>query len=76
MKKNEVLKVNSAPNGFKDQLINAAIIGAFNFFGTLAGIGTAGIMIQPLQCVVAGSVSFGLSFFGSLMIQRGLKAKK
>ena len=60
------------PNGFKDQLINASIIAGFNFFSTLASMGITSITTNPLQAILAGIISAGIGFFGSLMVQRGI----
>ena len=60
------------PDGIKDQLINASIIAGFNFFSTLASIGITSITSNPLQAIIAGTISAGIGFFGSLMVQRGI----
>jgi len=60
------------PDGIKDQLINASIIAGFNFFSTLASMGMTNITSNPLQALLAGVISAGIGFFGSLMVQRGI----
>jgi len=60
------------PNGFKDQLINASIIAGFNFFSALASMGVTQLTTDPLQALLAGIISAGIGFFGSLMVQRGI----
>jgi len=60
------------PNGIKEQLINATIIAGFNFFSTLASMGVTQLTTDPLQAILAGIISAGIGFFGSLMVQRGI----
>jgi len=60
------------PDGIKDQLINASIIAGFNFFSTLASMGVTQLATDPLQTLLAGTISAGIGFFGSLMVQRGI----
>jgi len=60
------------PDGIKDQLINASIIAGFNFFSTLASTGVTQLTTDPLQAILAGTISAGIGFFGSLMVQRGI----
>ena len=60
------------PDGIKDQLINAFIIAGFNFFSTLASMGVTQLTTDPLQALLAGVISAGIGFFGSLMVQRGI----
>jgi len=60
------------PDNIKDQLINASIIAGFNFFSTLMSMGIANVTANPLQSLLAGAISAGIGFFGSLMVQRGI----
>jgi len=73
MDRNDVLNLKDPPDGLKDQLLNAAIIAGFNAFSTLAGLGATGLLADPKVGIVAAAISAGVSFFGALMVQRGLK---
>ena len=73
MNRNQILNINHAPNGLKDQLINAGIVAGFNFFSTLAGLGATRATQDPLVAVTAAAISAGLGFFATFMAQRGLK---
>jgi len=68
----KVLNHVDPPNGWKDQILNAVIIAGFNFFSTLASLSVAQIVTDPKTALIASSVSAGLGFFGSLMVQRGI----
>jgi len=72
MNRDKVLNYNDPPDGFKDQLTNAAIQAGFNFFSTLAGVTATGVIRDPVYALVASGISAGLGFFASLMVQRGL----
>lgn len=76
MNAEDVLNYKDPPNGFKDQVINAGIQAGFAFFTTMSGIAVAQIRTDPLSCLIAGCVSAGFAFFGSLVVQRGLQKKK
>lgn len=73
MNRKDILNLKDPPNGLRDQAINAAIIAGFNAFSTLAGLGAAGLLADPKVGLVAAAISAGVSFFGSLMAQLGLK---
>lgn len=73
MDRNHVLNLKDPPNGFRDQVINAGIIAGFNFFSTLAGLGATQAVKDPTTCFLAAAISAGVSFFASLVTQRGLK---
>ena len=72
MLSSKIMNYIDPPDGIKDQLINASIIAGFNFFSTLASIGITSITSNPLQAIIAGTISAGIGFFGSLMVQRGI----
>jgi len=73
MDRNDVLNLKDPPDGLKDQVINAGIVAGFNFFSTLAGLGATQAVKDPMTCLLAAAISAGVSFFGSLVAQKGLK---
>jgi len=73
MDRNDVLNMKDPPNGWTDQVINAGIVAGFNFFSTLAGLGATQAVKDPALALIAAAISGGVSFFGSLIAQRGLK---
>ena len=75
MDRNDVFNLKDPPNGLKAQVVNAAIIAGFNAFSTLAGLGATGLLEDPKVGIVAATISAGVSFFGSLIVQRGLEKK-
>jgi len=72
--KGNIANLVDPPDGLKDQILNAAIIAGFNAFSTLASLSATGLLADPKVGIVAAVISAGVSFFGSLIIQRGLKA--
>jgi len=76
VKKEQVLSFRDCPRRLADQALNAFIVAAFNFFSTLAGIGATGVIQDPRLALISASISAGLAFFGSLMLQRGLAKKE
>jgi hypothetical protein len=73
MEKNKVLNIKDPPDGWKDQIANAAIIAGFNFFTTLAGLQVTALTADPLTALTAAGISAGLGFFATLIAQRGLR---
>ena len=75
MNRNEVLNAKDPPNGIRDQLINAAIMGLLGFFTALVGIGATGLLADWKIGTAAAMISAGFEFALSLAIQRGLYKK-
>jgi len=76
MKRNDVLNMKDPPNGARNQIVNAAIVAGLNFFGTLAGLGATGLLIDPITGLTAAAISAGVGFFTTLAAQRGLQKKE
>jgi len=76
MDRDDILNMKDPPNGFGDQVINAAILAGFNFFGALIGLGATGLLGDPKTGLVAAAISAGFTFFSSLVAQRGLKKEE
>jgi len=74
MRKDKVLNYNDPPTTTADMVVNALIQAGFNFFTTLAGIGATGAISDPKLALIACGISAGMGFFGSLMLQRGVKS--
>jgi len=73
MKRHNILNMKDPPNGFKDQVINAAIIGGYAGFSTLVGLGATGLLQDPQTGIIAALISGGFAFFSSLVTQRKLQ---
>jgi len=58
---------------WRDAIFDAIIIGGLNFFTTLSSISILQIHTSPLDALMAGITSFGLGFFTTLAVKRGLK---
>jgi len=76
MDPNKIFNLKDPPNGWKDQLINSAIMAGVAAFTTLASISAAGIRAAPGTSLLAAGIAAGLNFFTSLAIQRGLKKEE
>lgn len=76
MNRSNVLRLVDPPDGWRDQLVNAAIVAGLGAFTTLAAMTAAGIRADPLTALIAAGVSAGINFFTSLAIQRGLKERE
>jgi len=72
LKRDKVLNMRDPPADWRDQLINAAILAAIDFFTTLAAVGAVGLIQDPALTLTAAGISAGLSFFVALAAQRGL----
>jgi len=72
VRRDKVLNIRDPPAGWRDQLINAAIMAGIDFFSTLASISAAGIITDPARSLLAAGIAAGLGFFLALAIQRGL----
>ena len=66
-------KTEKAVVSLAEQLTNATIQGGLSVFTTLSTIGALGFITDWKVAVVSGTIAFGLAFFTSLAIQRGLK---
>jgi len=75
MRRDEVCNLRDPSGSLQDQLINAAIMAAIDFFSTLASISAAGIITDPARSLLAAGIAAGLGFFMTLAIQRGLYKK-
>jgi len=73
MDRNDVLNLKDPPDGWRDKIINAGIVAGFNFFSTLAALGATQAAKDPTVALYAAGVAAGVSFFGSLITQLGLK---
>jgi len=58
---------------WRDAVFDAIIIGGLNFFTTLSSMSILQIRTSPLDALLAGSISFGLGFFMTLAVKRGLR---
>ena len=68
----KILNLTDPPNGLKEQIGNAGIMAGLTFFTTVgADLGTGGDYTKPLTWIKA-AIAAGATFFGSLVIQRGL----
>jgi len=76
MDRNDILNMKDPPNGWRDMVINAAIVAGVAAFTTLASISAAGIRAEPGTSALAAAIAAGLNFFTSLAIQRGLKKEE
>jgi len=76
MDRADILHLVDPPNGWRDHLVNAAIVAGLGAFTTLAAITAAGIRADPMTALIAAGISAGINFFSSLAIQRGLKERE
>jgi len=76
MDREDVMNLKDPPDGWKDQLINAAITAGLGAFTTLAAINAVGIRADPMSAGLAACIAAGLNLFSSLAIQRGLKKEE
>jgi len=58
---------------WRDAVFDAVIIGGLNFFTTLSSMSILQIKSSPLEALLAGTISFGLGFFTTLAVKRGLR---
>jgi len=58
---------------WRDAILDAIIVGGLNFFTTLSSMSILQIRTSPLDALLAGTLSFGLGFFATLSIKRGLR---
>ena len=75
MDRNKVLNAKDPPDGVRDQVINAAIMGLLGFFTALVGIGATGLLADWKVGLAAAGISAGFEFALSLAVQRGLYKK-
>jgi len=73
MRRDQILNQKDPPNGLGDQCLNAGIVAGYAFFSTLAAIAITQLSQDWKLNLAAAAIAAGLSFFGSLMTQRGLK---
>jgi len=76
MDRKDVLNMRDPPDGWKDQVINGAIMAGVAAFTTLASISAVGIRAEPGTAALAACIAAGLNFFTSLAIQRGLRKEE
>ena len=60
-------------NEWKEAIINAGIMAGFAFFTTLAGVQATALRTDPVGALLSATISAGITFFGRLIIERGLK---
>lgn len=73
MKRDKVLHFKDPPGNSRDQIVNAAVLAGYTFFGTLVGIGAAGLLSDLKTGLMGAFISAGFVFFSSLVTQRGLQ---
>ena len=61
---------------WKDAIVDAAIVAGQDFFSTLASMTVTQIVHDPVQALIAASISAGLGFFVTLSIKRSYVSRR